>query len=505
MGEGTLLIRADANLAMGTGHVMRCLALAQAWQDIGGTAAFAMADPCTWARERLMKESVEVIGISASSTEEDARQTAEIARHQAAVWVVVDGYQFGADYQRTLKSAGFKILFVDDYGHAGCYCADLVLNQNVSADESAYEHREPYTRLLLGPQYCMLRREFNSWRAWRRKIAPSGYRVLVTMGGSDPEGVTERAIAALNSIEDDHLEGTVVVGGGNPRLELLERAVAGVGKKKIVLRRDVSNMAELMAWADVAISAAGTTCWEMCLMGLPALLVDLAENQTRVARELDRRGCAIHLGGSHDFSAEKIVEQGGRLLRSQEDRQAMSLRCRELVDEKGARRVVSALRGVELFLRPAQEKDSHLLWVWANDPGVRAAAFSSTPIPWEQHEAWFTSKMGDPDCHLLIAEDGQGRAIGQLRTDWRSSEDAYIDVSVSSECRGEGYGRKLIGQGVNRVLAERRSARLHAFVKPENRASRRSFESAGFGSLGEEYVNGHLAIHYVRTAKPDQD
>jgi RimJ/RimL family protein N-acetyltransferase len=286
---------------------------------------------------------------------------------------------------------------------------------------------------------------------------------------------------------------------------LLERAVAGVGKKKIVLRRDVSNMAELMAWADVAISAAGTTCWEMCLMGLPALLVDLAENQTRVARELDRRGCAIHLGGSHDFSAEKIVEQGGRLLRSQEDRQAMSLRCRELVDEKGARRVVSALRGVELFLRPAQEKDSHLLWVWANDPGVRAAAFSSTPIPWEQHEAWFTSKMGDPDCHLLIAEDGQGRAIGQLRTDWRSSEDAYIDVSVSSECRGEGYGRKLIGQGVNRVLAERRSARLHAFVKPENRASRRSFESAGFGSLGEEYVNGHLAIHYVRTAKPDQD
>jgi UDP-2,4-diacetamido-2,4,6-trideoxy-beta-L-altropyranose hydrolase len=225
VGEGTLLIRADANLAMGTGHVMRCLALAQAWQDIGGTAAFAMADPCTWARERLMKESVEVIGISASSTEEDARQTAEIARHQAAVWVVVDGYQFGADYQRTLKSAGFKILFVDDYGHAGCYCADLVLNQNVSADESAYEHREPYTRLLLGPQYCMLRREFNSWRAWRRKIAPSGYRVLVTMGGSDPEGVTERAIAALNSIEDDHLEGTVVVGGGNPRLELLERGL----------------------------------------------------------------------------------------------------------------------------------------------------------------------------------------------------------------------------------------------------------------------------------------
>ncbi len=504
VGEGTLLIRADANPGMGTGHVMRCLALAQSWQDEGGTAVCAMADPCPWVRERLMKESVEILRISAPGTEEDARQTAEVARRQAAVWVAVDGYQFGADYQRTLKSAGFKILFLDDYGHAGYYCADLVLNQNVSASESAYEHREPYTRLLLGPRYCLLRREFNAWQGWRREVAPSGHRVLVTMGGSDPKNVTERAIAALNSIKDDNLEATVVVGGSNPRPELLERVAAGVGNK-IVLRRDISNMAELMAWADVAVSAAGTTCWEMCLMGLPALLVDLAENQTPVARELDRRGCAIHLGSLPDVSSGKIAEQVDRLLRSEEERQAISLRCRELVDGKGARRVVSALHGVKLRLRPAQEGDIRLLWEWANDAGVRAAAFSSTPIPWEQHESWFTSKMRDPACHILIAEDGQGRAIGQLRTDWRSSEDAEIDVSVSSECRGEGYGRVLIDLGVNRALAERRAARLHAFVKPENQASRRSFELAGFGSLGEEYVNGHRAIHYVRTGKPDQD
>jgi RimJ/RimL family protein N-acetyltransferase len=113
--------------------------------------------------------------------------------------------------------------------------------------------------------------------------------------------------------------------------------------------------------------------------------------------------------------------------------------------------------------------------------------------------------MKDPDCRILIAENGQGRAVGQFRVDWRSSEDADIDVSVSLECRGAGYGRLLIDLGASQVLAERRSARLHAFVKPENHASRRSFELAGFGNLGEEYVNGHAAIHYVRTGKTDQE
>jgi UDP-2,4-diacetamido-2,4,6-trideoxy-beta-L-altropyranose hydrolase len=483
---------------------MRCLALAQAWQDAGGRALFAIADPSSSVRERLLKESVNILAVSASAgTAEDASRTVALAREHAAAWVVVDGYQFGVDYQQALKSAGFKVLFLDDYGHAGHYFADLVLNQNVFADRSAYENRESYTRLLLGPQYCLLRREFNAWREWRREIVPVGHRVLVTMGGSDPENFTERAIDALNLIEGEKLEATVVVGGGNERSELLTCIAARVGKK-IAVRRDISNMAELMAWADVAVSAAGTTCWEMCLMGLPALLVDLAENQTPVARELDRRGCAIHLGGPRDVSSERLAEQVERLLSSRDDRLAMSLRCRELVDGEGTRRVLSALRSVSLRLRPAQENDSRLLWEWANDAQVRAAAFSSTPIPWEQHEVWFTGKMNDPDCRILIAENGQGRAVGQFRVDWRSREEADIDISVSSECRGSGYGRALIDLGASQALAGRSAARLHAFVKPENQASRRSFELAGFEGLGEEYVNGHAAVHYIRTGKTDQ-
>jgi UDP-2,4-diacetamido-2,4,6-trideoxy-beta-L-altropyranose hydrolase len=481
---------------MGTGHVMRCLALAQSWQDAGGSAVFAMAAPSPWALERLLKESVETIEISATpGAESDVRQTSDLAHQRAAAWVVVDGYQFGADYQRTLKAAGFKVLFLDDYGHARDYSADLVLNQNVSADESVYERRESYTRLLLGPRYCLLRREFNEWRGWKREVAPSGHRVLVTMGGSDPENVTERAIAALNLVEDDEFEATVLVGGNNAQSELLGRIADGVGKK-IVLRRDVSNIAELMEWADVAVSGAGTTCWEICRLGLPALLIDLTENQTPLARELDRRGCAIHLGGPGDLSPEKLARRVERLLRSRDDRQAMSLRCQELVDGEGARRMVSALQSGGLHIRPAQKDDGRLLWEWANESQARGSSFSSAPIPWATHVAWFAEKLRQDKCHIFIAEDGKGTPIGQIRFDTRTDGDSDVDISIAKAWRGRGFAVPLIKQAAGLIL-NAGPARLHAFVKPENVASVKAFEKGGFIREGIEQVQGNAAIHLI--------
>jgi len=499
VGKGRLLIRADANVAMGTGHVMRCLALAQAWQDAGGNATFAMAQPSAWAGERLSRESTEVLEISGSAgSEEDAEQTAVLAGENAADWIVVDGYQFAANYQRTLKAAGFKTLFLDDYGHCESYCADFVLNQNASADEAAYRNREAHTRLLLGPQYCLLRREFNAWREWRREIAPAAHRVLVTMGGADPENFTGRALQALNSMAVNELEAVVVVGGSNMHSAALQ-PLAGAGKR-ITLRRDVLNMAELMAWADLAVSAAGTTCWEMCLMGLPALLIDLAANQTAVARELDRRGCAIRLGSSIDVSSEKIMERAEPLLKSVGDRQAMSRRCRELVDGKGAARVVSALSNTSLHLRPAQEEDARLLWEWANDPQVRAASFSSAPIPWSTHAAWFAERRRENHLRIWIAEDDWGTPVGQIRFDQHAGGDAEIDISVARELRGQGLGVELIRQAMQSLWSATSCVRLHAFVKPENVVSVKAFEKGGFRRVGMGEVQGNEAVHLIYEA-----
>jgi RimJ/RimL family protein N-acetyltransferase len=155
------------------------------------------------------------------------------------------------------------------------------------------------------------------------------------------------------------------------------------------------------------------------------------------------------------------------------------------------------LSGGGVFLRRATVGDTRLLWEWANDPVARSASFSSSPIPWETHEAWFAEKLSQEKCLILIAEDEEGSPLGQIRFDARPNGDCEVDVSVDPAKRGQGRAAALIRRGVQTVLRQKRCLRIHAFVKPENQASGRAFESAGFESLGEMDANGHPAVHYV--------
>src|SRR5262249_11691094 len=148
-------------------------------------------------------------------------------------------------------------LVVDDNGEAGSYFSDLVLNQNFHASADLYSHRQGYTKLLLGSRYAMLRREFKPWRGWTREIAQTR-RVLVSMGGTDTGNLSERVIQALGTIGDSGLEARVVVGAGNPYLERLRKS-ASQSRRSVNLEINPANMPELIAWADVAVSAAGST------------------------------------------------------------------------------------------------------------------------------------------------------------------------------------------------------------------------------------------------------
>jgi len=340
----TLLIRADASVATGTGHVMRCLALAQAWQDVGGKAVIAMAEATPAIVERLHREKIEVVRLDVTpGSADDAVQTCALARQWNSEWVTADGYRFGAEYQVAIKSQGLHLLFIDDDGRAQNYSADLVLNQNAHATESLYEKRAGYTKLLLGPRYAVLRREFASWRDWRREIPAAGQRVLVTMGGSDPDNFTQRVIEGLREVRAPRLEGHVVVGGSNPHRRSLEQALLG-SPHALHLETNVVDMPALMSRCDMAVACAGTTSLEMCLMGLPAVLVDLAENQTPIARELARRGIAIYPGSARDVTLRQIATDVESLLSSAERRSRMSQLGRALVDGKGAQRVVIELQ-----------------------------------------------------------------------------------------------------------------------------------------------------------------
>ena len=209
--------------------------------------------------------------------------------------MVLDGYQFQGAFQTRVRGQGVRVLAVDDYGHAGCYTADLVLNQNPHAREELYHDRANQTGLLLGTRFALLRREFWKWSGWKRDVPEVARKVLVTLGGTDPDKATFKVIDALQRLGLPGLDAVIVVGGGNPHLAELEKAAA-MAHGLIRLRANVADMPELMAWADVAVAAGGTTTWERALMGLPSLVVILADNQKEVAEALDEEGIGWNLG-----------------------------------------------------------------------------------------------------------------------------------------------------------------------------------------------------------------
>jgi UDP-2,4-diacetamido-2,4,6-trideoxy-beta-L-altropyranose hydrolase len=493
--SSTLIIRADASIAIATGHVMRCLALAQAWQDAGGNVVFAMAESTPSVNARLRSEGMEIVQLMASpNSVQDARDVAALARDRQAAWVVVDGYRFDSDYQSNLKNTGLKLLFMDDLGQCGHYSADLVLNQNVHARESTYADREDYTRLLLGPLFAMLRRDFKPWRKWQREIAPHGRKLLVTMGGSDPDNVTAVVLEGIRQVRIEGLEVVAVLGGSNPHTDFLQQGASQ--SPAIRLLKNAANMPELMAWADVALSAAGSTCGEMCLLGLPAILIDLAENQTPVAQELGRQQAAIHLGSSKDVTATEIAEGVQSVLLSTELRTSLSQRSRKLVDGEGAERVQASIRGGDLRLRRVQEKDCRQLWEWANDPEVRPVSFATEAISWERHLEWFNSKLCDPNAVLYLAVDLADLPAGQVRYQIDNTR-AAVSISLAPPFRGRGYGTVVLAMATEDLFRTTAVKQIDAYVKPNNTASIRLFTRAGYARECDEMIGGHRAIHFV--------
>lgn len=455
--------------------------------------------------ERLRAENVEVAPLHADpGSPEDATQTVALARQQDAAWIAADGYHFDAAYQKAIKDAGLCLLALDDYGHANHYCADLVLNQNLHAAEALYARREPYTRLLLGTRYALLRREFRTRRSEPRQTPAIARRVLVTLGGSDPDNVTGEVIRALGQVDMDGLEVVIVAGGSNPHYEALRTAVSGA-PRAIRLLRNVQNMPERMVWADMAVLAGGSTCWEAAFLGLPSLLLVLADNQRAVAEGMEAEGAARSLGRAETVSPDQIADALTQMLWDAPSRERMSRRGQTLVDGNGAGRVARAMAGRGLHLRPARDEDCRMLWEWANDSEVRAVSFSSEPIPWERHLVWFRAKREDPACVLLIATTEDGTPVGQARFDV-AGDAATLSISLDVAFRGKGYGAEIIASASSALFdAVNGVSTIHAYVKPDNAASCRVFIKAGWEDCGKTVLpGGQRAIRFAHQRSKTQ-
>jgi UDP-2,4-diacetamido-2,4,6-trideoxy-beta-L-altropyranose hydrolase len=492
-----LLIRADAGPQIGAGHLMRCLALAQAWQDSGGDCLFASAPMNSALQERLAAEGFGRTQIDAPpGSDADARATIEAARQHNAGTVVLDGYGFDAGFQEKIKLAGFRLLVLDDYGHARHYWADWILNQNLRATPEMYRNREAGGRLLLGSQYVLLRREFRKWRDWVRDGRGVARNILVSLGGSDPANATPRVLQALRTLARESWEGVVIAGPANPNRAAIEATSAKCGLPAQVVQNP-DDLPSIMARADLAVSGAGATCWELAFMGVPAVLLVLADNQKVVAEPLAAAGAAWNLGALETATPAIIGRALQSMMIDTSARQEMSRRGRALIDGEGCARVLMRLTGQRLRLRRARLEDSRLILEWANEPEARAWSFASGFISQQEHDSWFHHQLRDPACAVYLGVDEQDRPVGQVRFQRHGAEEADVSLNLSKDWRGLGLGSLLLSKGLETITRETPVRVVHAWIKERNLVSKHVFAKAGFGAGGLENVKGHSAWHFV--------
>jgi UDP-2,4-diacetamido-2,4,6-trideoxy-beta-L-altropyranose hydrolase len=345
---GTLLIRADANSAIGTGHVMRCLALAQAWQDAGGQVTFACTELPPFLSQRLETEGCIVSTIDAApGTDRDLAETRRLAESIAPKWLVLDGYAFGPDYQLTLRDVKWRLLFIDDDGRHENYHADAILNQNAGAAAVLYGKRTHNTRLLLGCEYAMLRREFLLAKKAKKKVSKSDSvsQILLTLGGADPQNLTARYLAILCACCSSDCQIHVLIGPANPHVLYFRELTAKMSR--MILHVGATKVAEIMANCDLALTAAGSSVYELGYLGVPMLVVVTADNQRPIATALDQLHVAFRLRDPGDISAAEDKLWIDAFLHDPTKRARCASRFQELVDGRGAARVVAALRGEE--------------------------------------------------------------------------------------------------------------------------------------------------------------
>jgi UDP-2,4-diacetamido-2,4,6-trideoxy-beta-L-altropyranose hydrolase len=342
-----LLVRADATTAMGTGHLMRSLALAAAWRGQGGQVRLLTHCEAEGLTARAAGMGIDVQhlpGHHPNPADLPATLAALDARPGCAV--VLDGYHFDLAYQRSVRRHAAATLVVDDAGGRDGYDADLLLNQNLGAEAIPYELPARCIPLL-GPRYALLRPEFLVPGLRRERQPERVARVVVTMGGADPSNHTGVALEALAAAHGAHpgFAVTAVVGAANPNLAALRAQVAAL-PLPVDLAAAPEDMPGLLAAADLAVSAAGSTVWELAYLGVPTVAVVIADNQARIAAALDAAGAAVSAGEAPDALALTGVIT--RLLEGREQRAALAEAARGLVDGRGAARVAEALAGEAL-------------------------------------------------------------------------------------------------------------------------------------------------------------
>ena len=332
------VFRADASARIGAGHISRCLALANHLAKGDWDCVFVVTDETREAFPALDCSAHCVVVVANSS---DAVSVgAAIGKHSALT--VVDHYDLDASFETACRQWSDRILVIDDLADRRHDC-DFLIDQTLARAPDDYAGLVPPScRLLLGPDYALLRPEFGCLRKQAlERPRDTVHRILVAIGGSDPLNITGLALQAIRASGLD-LKVDVVLGSVSPNCCEMSIAVAEAGAGW-QLHVDTLEIADLMSAADLAIGACGVGAWERCTLGLPTIAVVIADNQRMIARELNRRGAIVYAGDWHETSVATLERHLREMAGDGAMLASVAANAADVCDGRGLERVESAL------------------------------------------------------------------------------------------------------------------------------------------------------------------
>lgn len=331
IGSPLILFRADASPRIGTGHVMRCLTLADALAHRGFAIGFVCSPETLQTVPRLPQTGYDI------HHEQPAKR---------ADLLVVDHYGLGSDYETQAAKTADRIMVIDDLPQRDHVC-DLLLDQTYGRSATEWRPLVPaHAKILTGPHYALLRPEFAKLRkaALRRRGGGTAKRLLISLGGTDPDNITGTLVSALVG-SDLALSIDVILGAGAPHLDTIRTQIATqpTSGKPLTLHVGLKSLAPLMVQADLAIGAGGTTSWERCCLGLPTVTLEIADNQRDVISHLLEADAAVDGGPCAPLDPADFIGRLKAIALDSERLTVVADNAARLCDGGGALRVADSI------------------------------------------------------------------------------------------------------------------------------------------------------------------
>jgi UDP-2,4-diacetamido-2,4,6-trideoxy-beta-L-altropyranose hydrolase len=496
-----IAIRVDGSAQIGTGHVQRCLSLAQALRKCGADVIFVtrlgggvissliLANGFTHYHLPIERQYIASENDPAHAHwakvdwQTDAVDTLEALAPQIPDWVIIDHYAFDArwhDYIR--EQVGCRIAVIDDLGDRK-QSADLLIDHNPTADPKRKYHlsNAKVHRSLIGSRYGLLGPDYAALP--KRIVSPHVDSIGIFMGGADADNLSCKMLkAARNADFTGKIE--IISTSANPNLAELESAVEA--DPNCILKLDQPSLSAFFAAHDLHIGAAGGATWERCCAGAPSVVVQSAANQSVVIDALLVANAAICCRSTE---LDEVMAAIKKALSDWPLRQSLSDSASLLVDGKGCLRVAAAMLSSNLSVRPATISDGNMIHQWRNDLRTRSVSRDPKEIPLESHLAWFENSLKNPVRHIWIGMIG-AIATGLVRFDQIDSAKFEVSIFLNPELHGLGLGSLLLRAGEDALAAtQSTSIEIHAETLPENTGSQAMFLREGYEG----------ALHFVKT------